>query len=100
MRFPPELERELEPFIRWMAITPQLFREYKASPGAVLRTARLSPEASEWLHDAGLTAVVELVRKKFDEICGDDPSHWQRSEFTRDRTIGGYGGVVKSSKPD
>lgn len=100
MRFPPELDPELEPFIRWMAITPQIFKEYKAYPEAVMRTARLSPEASDWLLDAGLRAVIELVRQKFDEICGDDPASWQRTEFTRDRAIGGYGGVVKSSKPD
>jgi hypothetical protein len=99
MRFPPELSQELEPFIRWMAITPQIFKEYQATPEAVMRTARLSPEASDWLLDAGLRAVIELVRTKFDEII-DDPASWRRSEFTRDRSIQGYGGVIKSSKPD
>lgn len=103
MNFPPELEgekyRELDAFIRWLAITPQHFKTYKATPEALMRTARLSPEASEWLREAGLTTVIALVKTKLDEIC-EDPASLQRSEFTRDRTIGGYGGVVKSSKPD
>jgi hypothetical protein len=46
------------------------------------------------VREVGVQHVVKEVRKKFKSII-EAPESWQRSEFTRDRSIGGYGGVVK-----
>ena len=94
----PSLDKELEDFMRWLAITPQHLKTYYSTPEVIIKTARLSPEASDWLRQMGVPYVTEEARRKLKEIV-EAPENWQRSEFTRDRSIPGYGakGVVKKA---
>jgi hypothetical protein len=90
------LDQELDDFIRWLAIMPQHLKTFYSTPEVIMHSQRLSPEARNWVREVGVQHVVKEAKKTLNSIVGD-PETWQRSEFTRDRSIRGYGGVIKES---
>lgn len=93
MRIPGAVAQEIDDFIRYLALTPHEISRYREDPEAFMHTARLSEGAADCLRDNGIEVLLSAVQAKRDDIM-DDPRSWKRSEFTRDRSIGGYGGSV------
>lgn len=93
MRIPGAVAQEIDDFIRYLALTPHEITRYRQDPEAFMHTARLSEGAADCLRDNSLDALLDAVQAKRDDIM-DHPDSWKRSEFTRDRSIPGYGGAV------
>lgn len=93
MRIPASVAHEIEDFIRYLALTPHERNRYRQDPEAMIRVSRMSEEAANCLRDNDIETLMTAVQAKRDEIM-DHPDSWKRSEFTRDRSIKGYGGSV------
>lgn len=93
MRIPRAVTQELDDFIRYLALTPQRRDGYRRDPEAMIRQARLSEEAADCLRDNGVEVVLTAAQDKRDDIM-EHPDSWKRTEFTRDRSVKGFGGTV------
>lgn len=93
MRIPRAQAQEMDDFIRYLALTPHELNRYREDPEGFMHVARLSEEAKDCLRDNSMEALQAAVQNKRDDIM-DHPDSWKRSEFTRDRSVPGYGGAV------
>ncbi|MEX2587205.1 MAG: hypothetical protein WD602_04330 [Actinomycetota bacterium] len=98
MRIPLAVAQELDDFLRYLALTPHELQRYSQDPEAFIATLKLSEAAADCLRDNGLEALKAAVQDKRDAIM-DHPDSWKRSEFTRDRSVKGYGGAVVKKGP-
>lgn len=93
MRIPGAVAQEIDDFLRYLALTPHEITRYRQDPEGFMHTSRLSEQAADCLRDNSLDALLDAVQAKRDAIM-DHPDSWKRTEFTRDRSIPGYGGAV------
>lgn len=93
MRIPAAVAEEINDFIRYLALTPHEITRYRQDPEGFMHTARLSEGAADCLRDNDLETFLTAVQAKRDDIM-NHPDSWKRTEFTRDRSIKGYGGAV------
>lgn len=93
MRIPKSVAREMDEFLRYLALTPSERDRFRSDPEAYMRAVRLSEEATGCILDNGLDTVLTAIQNKRDDIM-DHPDSWKRTEFGRDRSVPGYGGKV------
>lgn len=92
------VEDELEDFMRWLALMPHHFAEFRQNPDKVMNYAKLSDLAKSTLHSKGREASIQDVRDKLDGIL-NSPQAKKPMDFARDFKAGGYGGKVIKKEP-
>lgn len=96
---PQSVDEEIDDFMRWLALMPHHFAEFRQNPDKVMNYAKLSDLAQSTLRSKGREASIQEVRDKLDSIL-TSPQAKKPMDFARDFKAGGYGGKVIKKGPD